>query len=204
MVSKVNNKGISLLEILVAMAILGILVGTITPIMIKYIARAKQVRVESEASEFIAAAQVAYVEVVTSGKEPKQDAVKNKTVKSSPYYKNGTLYGNLTNWTVHNGVVAGASNGPFADEFFKILGISYGSGWKSRSSSIPISESQPKINPAGSLTRECIFQVFYDKDGNMVVEYSREGYFVRMENARIIESVKIKNSSDKHFTSWQQ
>ena len=203
MSKKIDNKGLSLIELIVAIAIMAILVGVIAPQMFKYVQRAKQVRVEKEASEFIRAAQIALVDVGTQGKSPDSDSIKNKTVSSSPYYKNGTKYGNLTNWTVHNGVVAGASNGPFADEFFSLLGISYGANWKSGSSSIPISQSQPKINPAGSLTKECVFQVFYDSTGNTVVEYSREGYFVRMENSLLVESTKIKNSNEKHFTSWQ-
>lgn len=203
MLRKIGNKGVSLLELIIAVAIMSILVVVILPRMYKYIEKARQVKVEKEASEFIRAAQVAYVEVTANGKAPGKDSVKNQTVTSSPYYKNGTLYGNLTNWTVHNGVVAGASNGPFADEFFKLLKISYGKGWKSGSSSIPISSNQPKINPAGSLTKECIFQVFYDQDGNMVVEYSRYGYFVRMENSLVVESTKIASASEKHFTSWK-
>lgn len=203
MKKKINNEGVSLLELIIAIAIMGVLVGVITPAMVKYVGRARQVKVEKEASEFVKSAQIAYVEASTQGKTPGPDSVKNKTQASSPYYKNGTLYGNLTNWTVHNGVVAGASNGQFAHEFFTLLGISYGKAWKSGSSSIPISESQPKLNPAGSLTKECIFQIFYDKNGNMIVEYSRDGFFVRMENYLLVESVKIENKTDKHFTSWQ-
>lgn len=203
MLRKIGNKGVSLLELIIAVAIMAILVVVILPQMYSHVEKARQVKVEKEASEFIRAAQVAYVEVTANGKAPGKDSVKNKTVTSSPYYKNGTLYGNLTNWTVHNGVVAGASNGPFADEFFKLLKISYGKGWKSGSSSIPISSNQPKINPAGSLTKECIFQVFYDQEGNMVVEYSRYGYFVRMENSLVVESTKIASASEKHFTSWK-
>lgn len=203
MFRKINNKGVSLLELIVAISIMAVLVGVISPAMVKYVARARQVRVEKEASEFMNAAKVAYVEVGTQGKEPKEDSVKNKTAANSPYYKGGTKYGNLTNWTVHNGVVATASNAPFAEEFFKLLGISIGKEWKSGKNSIPISENQPKKCPSGSLTKECIFQLFYDKFGNMVVEYSRDGYFVRMDGSLISESVKIKNSSDKHFTSWQ-
>lgn len=203
MARKMNNKGLSLVELIIAIAIMAVLVGVIAPQMIKYLERAKKVRVEKEASEFVEAAQVAYVEVASNGKAPGDDCIKNRTEAGSPYYKGGTKYGNLTNWTVHNGVVAGASNGPFAEELFSVLGIAYGSGWKSRSSTIPISETQPKKKPAGSLTKECIFQIFYDKPGNMIVEYSRDGYFVRMENSLIVESVKIKNATDKHFTSWQ-
>ena len=201
---KIDNRGLSLIELIVCIAIMAILVGAIAPLMVKYIGRAKQVKVEKEASEFVRAAQIAYVDVVTQGKEPESDAVKNKTVSSSPYYKNGTPYGNLTNWTVKNGVVATASNAQFAKEFFELLGISYGKDvWKSGSSSVTISENEPKKNPAGSLTKECIFQVFYDKTGSMVVEYSREGYFVRMEDSLLVDSVKIKNDKEKHFTSWQ-
>lgn len=203
MCRKIDNKGLSLVELIITIAIMAVLVGVIAPQMVRYVEKARHVRIEKEASEFMRAAQVALVEVTAQGKAPGSDSIKNKTKSSSPYYKAGTAYGNLTNWTVHNGVVAGASNGPFADEFFSSLGISYGTEWRSGSSSIPISEKQPKINPAGSLTKECIFQVFYDKAGNMVVEYSREGYFVRMENSLLIESVKIRNEEDKHFTSWQ-
>lgn len=202
---KIDNKGLSLVELIVAIAIMAILVGVIAPQMVKYIARAKQVKVEKEASEFMRAAQIALVDVTAQGKAPEtSDAIKNLVEAKSSYYKNGTKYGNLTNWTVHKGPVAGASNAPFAEEFFDLLGIAYGVGvWNNGKSSVPISPNQPKMNPAGSLTKECIFQLFYDVKGNMVVEYSREGYFVRMDNSIVVESVKIKNDRDKHFTSWQ-
>ena len=203
MTRKMNNKGISLLELIIAMAIMAGLVGIMAPVMIKHFERAKQVKVEKEASEFCEAARIAYVEVVSNGKGPKSDSVKNKTKTTSPYYKGGTPYGNLTNWTVHNGVVVTASNAPFAEEFFNSLGIKYGASWTSGSSTIPISPNQPKLNQAGSLTKECIFQLFYDKDGNMVVEYSRQGYFVRMENSLLKDSIKISSASDKFFTTWQ-
>lgn len=202
---KIDNKGLSLIELIIAIAIMAILVGVIAPQMFKYVERAKQVRVEKEASEFIRAAQIALVDVTAQGKAPESDSIKNKTESSSPYYKNGKKYGNITNYSVHDGFKsnAGYSNVTFGKEFFALLGISYGAEWKSGNSSIPISENQPKKNPAGSLTKECIFQVFYDSVGNMVAEYSREGYFVRMENSLLVESVKIKNDKEKHFTSWQ-
>ena len=201
---KIDNKGLSLIELIVAVAIMAILVGVIAPQMFKYVERAKQVKVEKEASEFMRAVQIALVDVTAQGKPPKEnDAVNNLTVSSSPYYKGGTGYGNLTNWTVKNGVVASASNAAFADEFFGLLGIAYGKGvWNIGKSSIPISDNEPKLNPAGSLSKECVFQVFYDIAGNVVVEYSREGYFVRMENSLLVESIKIKNEEEKHFTSW--
>lgn len=200
---KIDNKGLSLIELIVAIAIMAILVGVITPQMFKYVERAKQVKVEKEASEFVRAAQIALVEVTAQGKEPKSDSIKNKIKNtSSPYYKNGKLYGNLTNWSVHNGLVAGYSNVPFGEEFFSLLGITYGSGWRSGSSSIPISEKRPKDNQSGSLTKECIFLLFYDETGNMVVEYSREGYFVRMENSLLVDSIKIANDTEPHFTPF--
>ena len=37
----------------------------------------------------------------------------------------------------------------------------------------------------------------------VIVEYSREGYFVRMENSLLVDSVKIMDANEKHFTSWQ-
>lgn len=203
MTGKMNNKGLSLIELIIAITIMAVLIGVITPTLIHHLGRAKQVKVEQEVSEFAKAAKVAYVEVSMAGKQPGADSVKNKTKNTSQYYKDGTLYGNLTNWTVHNGVVSTASNAPFAEEFFSILGISIGSGWMNGSTSVPISPKQPKLNPSGSMTKECVFQLFYDKDANMVVEYSRNGYFVRMENSVLVESVKIKNSSEKHFTLWQ-
>lgn len=200
---KNRNKGLSLIELIVAVLIMAIVAVAAVPNVIKFVEKARQVEVEKEASEFMRAVQLAYVEVCGKGKEPGSDVIKHKTVASSPYYKGGTLYGNLTNWTVHNGVVATASNAPFAESFFELLGITIGKEWKSKSSTIPISTNQPKLNQAGSLTNECIFQIFYDKNYNMVVEYSRSGYFVRMENSAMVESVKIVSSADKHFTSWK-
>ena len=210
---KVDNKGISLVELIVAIAIMAILVGVIAPQMFKYVERAKQVKVEKEASEIMRAAQVALVEVTAQGKAPSEvdtsygkASIKNLTVSNSPYYKNGTKYGNITNYSVHDGFQSNAdySNVTFGKEFFSLLGITYGAEWKSGNSSIPISEIQPKKNAVGSLTKECIFQVFYDKNGNMVVEYSREGYFVRMENSLLVESVKIISDKSEHFTSWSK
>lgn len=204
---KIDNKGLSLVELIIAVAIMAILVGVLAPQMVKYIERAKQVKVEKEASEFLRAAQIAYVDVTASGNAPKEDSVKNKTESSSPYYKGGTLYGNITNWSVLHGFDGSnknKSNVPFGKEFLSLLGITYGEGiWNNGKSSIPISTNEPKLNQAGSLTKECIFQVFYDIDGNMVVEYSREGYFVRMDGSILVESVKVKDTSEKHFTSWK-
>ncbi len=200
---KINNKGLSLIELIIVIAIMAVLLGVITPMMIQYVDKAKKVRVEKEASEFIQAARVAYIEVSSKGKAPKSDTIRHKTSTSSPYYKKGTLYGNYTNWTVHNGVVANASNAPLAETLFKTLGISIGKEWKGGGAAIPISENQPKLNPAGSLTSECIFQLFYTKNGNMVLEYSRDGYFVRMENSVLVDSIEIKNAKEKLFTTWQ-
>lgn len=202
---KTDNRGLSLIELIVAIAVMAILVGAIVPQMVKYVGRAKQVKIEKEASEFVRAAQIALVDVTAQGNEPKSDSIKNKTESSSPYYKNGTKYGNITNYSVHDGFKTNAnySNVPFGKELFALLGITYGTGWKSGKSMIPISEKQPKQNPSGSVTKECIFQVFYDIDGNVVVEYSREGYFVRMENSLLVESVKIRDANEKYFTSWK-
>ena len=203
MSKKTDNKGLSLVELIVVIAIMAILVGVIAPQMMKYIERAKQVKIEKEASEIMRAAQVALVDVTASGNEPKSDSIKHKVKDtSSPYYRGGRLYGNITNWSVHNGLVAGFSNVPFGEAFLSLLGISYGEGWRSGSSSVPVSDKRPKDNQSGSLTKECIFLVFYDKDGNMVVEYSREGYFIRMENSLLVDSIKIANESEKHFTPF--
>lgn len=202
MFKKIDNKGVSLLELIIAIAIMAVLVGVISPMMVKYVEKARRVKVEKETSEFMKASRVALVEASTKGQEPGDDVIYHIAAATSPYYKNKTLYGNVTNWTVLNGVVKGKSNAMFGEELFSLLGITIGKEWKSGNSSIPISSQEPKLNPAGSLTKECIFQLFYDKAGNMVMEYSREGYFVRMENSLIVESVKIKNTTEKHFTRW--
>lgn len=201
---KLSNKGFSLIELIIVIAIVAILAGIISPSLISKLEKAKQVKVEKEAEAFLDAAIIAYIEVSTSGNEPAGDVIKHVTVNNSPFYKGGTLYANLTNWTVLNGPVAGASNAPLAVELFNILGISYGNGWKTKGSSIPISESEPKMNQSGSMTSEAIFQLFYAGDGNMIMEYSRNGYFVRMDNSGVLESVKIKKADEKHFTAWKK
>lgn len=199
-----NNKGFSLVELLITISIMAILVAVISPSLISKIESAKKVKTEKEAKAFLDAATLAYIDVSSRGEQPMGDVIKHVTVSSSPFYKSGTKYANLTNWTVLNGTVAGASNGALAVEIFNTLGISYGRGWKTRGSSIPISESEPKLNQAGSMNEKCIFQFFYASDGNMIIEYSRNGYFVRMDNSGVLESVKIKNPSEKHFTAWSK
>lgn len=220
MTKKIDNKGLSLVELIISIAIMAILVGVLAPQMVKYVEKARKVKIEKEASEFMRAAQVALVEVTSQGKEPQGDSIHNKIKireddKNNPFYKDkaGKLYGNLTNWTFRYGVVTkvvdgkviNATNAPFADEFFKLLGISYGeTEWKSGKTPIPISGVGVKGNEYGSLTKECKFQVFYDGDGNMIIEYSRQGYFVRMENSILVLSEKIKDAGKKYFTSWQE
>lgn len=201
---KKNNTGFTLVELIIVISIMAILVAVVYPSLISKIEQAKKARVEKEADSIWEAATYAYADVSSRGEEPMGDVITHITAKSSPFYKNGTKYANLTNWTVLNGTVAGASNAPLAVEIFDTLGISYGKGWKTRGSSIPISESEPKLNQAGSMNDKAIFQIFYADDGNMIVEYSRNGYFVRMDNTGILESVKIKNASEKHFTAWQK
>lgn len=201
---KNNNKGITLLELIIVVSIMAILVAVVSPSILFTLERAKQVRTEKEAEAFLDAATYAYMDVASRGDQPMGDVTKHITVKSSPFYKDGTLYANLTNWTVINGTVSGASNAPLAVEIFDTLGISYGKGWKTNGSSIPISESEPKLNQAGSMNEKCIFQIFYSGDGNMIIEYSRNGYFVRMDHSGVIDSFKIENSSDQHFTAWQK
>lgn len=201
---KLDNKGFSLVELIVVIAIMAILVGIISPSLMSILEKAKQAKVEKEAGAFLDAANVAYIEVLSRGEQPGGDVIKHITVKNSPFYKGGTKYANLTNWTVINGTVAGASNAPLAVEIFDILGISYGSGWKTKGSSVPISSSEPKLNQAGSMTEEAIFQYFYTGDGNIIIEYSRCGFFVRLDNTGVLESVKIKNASEQHFTAWQK
>lgn len=198
-----KNKGFTLVELIVVISIMAILIAVISPSLLSRLERAKQAKTEKEAESFLIAATYAYIEVSSRGEQPMGDVTKHVTVKTSPFYNNGTLYANLTNWTVINGTVAGASNAPLAIEIFDTLGISYGRGWKTRGSSIPISESEPKMNQAGSMDEKCIFQIFYANDGNMIIEYSRNGYFVRMDHTGILESVKIQNPSDKHFTAWK-
>lgn len=200
---KNNNKGISLVELVIVITIMAILTGILTPMMIKYVGKAKKVKVEKEASEFMEASRIAYIDACSTGNEPGSDVITHKTVTRSPYYKSGTLYGNVTNWTVHNGVVATASNAKYGETLFELLGITIGSEWTSGGSSIPISTNQPKFNQAGSLTKECIFQIFYSKDGDMVVEYSRNGYFVRMENSVLVDSIKISSTDEVFFTEWR-
>lgn len=201
---RLNNKGFSLIELIIVIAIMTILAGIISPSLISRLEKAKQAKVEKEAEAFLDAANVAYVEVASRGDQPLDDVIYHVTAKNSPFYKGGTKYANLTNWTVLNGTVAGASNAPLAVEIFETLGISYGRGWKTKGSAIPISESEPKLNQAGSMTGEAIFQIFYAADGNMIIEYSRYGYFVRMDNSGVLESVKIKTPSEQHFTAWKK
>lgn len=127
-----NDKGISLVELIIVIAIIAAMVSVVSPMMVKYVFKAKQVRVEKEASEFIQAARIAYIEVCEMGKEPQSDTIKHRTSASSPYFKNGTLYGNYTNWTVHNGVVATAYNATYGEVLFETLGITIGKEWKSK------------------------------------------------------------------------
>ncbi len=75
------------MELIIVIAIMGVLLAVIAPTMMGHLEKARQVKIETEASEFTKTAQIALVDVTSQGRAPGADAIKNKTKSNSPYYK---------------------------------------------------------------------------------------------------------------------
>lgn len=200
MKKKQDNRGVTLLELIVVIAIMAVLGVVIAITVTQFIERAKHVQVENEAVQFAKAAEVAYVEAVASGNTPVktiQHPVRNSV---SPYCNNGVLYGRVTTFTFFNGITdTSQDNTYFNEAFFKMLKIEIkkkGTTWSSGSTQIPISDKSTLDTQKASMDDKCRFQAFYDRYGNMIVEYSRNGYFVRVEGSTIKNSDKAESNKD--------
>ena len=57
-----DNRGISLIELIIVIAIMGVLVGVISPMFVKYVARSRKARDIYTADEIARAVNVAFIE----------------------------------------------------------------------------------------------------------------------------------------------
>lgn len=198
---KKDNRGVTLIELIVVIAIMAVLGVVVALSVTHFVEKARRAQVESEAGQFAKAAEIAYIEAVASGNTPSSDAVKNVVAdKNNKYYKNGTKYGRLTNWSYDGGALT-TSNKYFNDQVFAMLKITTKSNgdatWKSGNSVVPMygSDNTPIGNQKASMTDKSKFQVFYDSYGNLVTEYSRQGYFIRLEGSVMVYSEKAKENT---------
>lgn len=183
-----KNKGFSLVELIVVIAIMAVLVGILAPQFIKYVEKSRQAKVKQEADAFYQAAQVSIVDWGTTA-----DASFVPEKFKGP---NGTKYGRVTNWSLIN--ADKSDNGELTKIMMSNLNISK----NVEISAIPMSSTVPESNGKGtsmSMGEEAIFQLLYDSDLNIIMEYNRNGYFVRIDGNETT-CVKLENSNDSQFT----
>lgn len=202
-----DNKGFTLVEIVVVLAILGILMAVLVPKYLQYVDKSKESIVKQEAGEFHHAVEIAYTEIlhVYDGKFQWQCTVGTKApdADSATAFKNGKVCDRITNfWLTSKVTPAHKKQGIYflSNAVVQIMGLDKDSAL----SSLPISSVVPESSNSAtkmSLGKEAQFQILFDNSGHIVTEYCRNGYFVRIEGAAVT-SVKLKNQNDSRFTRF--
>ena len=171
-----NNKGFTLVELIVVIAIIGVLAAVLVPQYIQYIDKARQAKAVQEASAINDAAQIALTSVVAA----------NGSTGSIVFEAGGKQYGRITNYWLTAAAVNVTDKGAgLAKAFVSSLGFSKNSPL----SSVPISSSVhggDNSSCKGELGEKAKFQVLFSTEYSVVrTEYSRNGYFIKIENGAV-------------------
>lgn len=195
-----RNRGFTIVELVVVLAVLAVLAGILVPQYIQYVETAKEGQIKQEAGEIDRAAHIALTRCLAY--DYKNTVYENFTVSfpskyaapNSKFLKDAKC-SRLTNYWLNQNMDSTTTqnheNYALASEFISVLGFAkHGS----KTSSIPISNVTPgplSFSRKNMVDGEAAFQVMYKRDASIATEYYRNGYFVRIEGGDIaVEKLK--------------
>lgn len=184
---KKNQLGFSLVELIIVIAIMAVLVAILAPTYLHFVEKARRSKYINEADVFYNAAKVSIIDYsATDG-----------NLKSSQFTaSSGKKYGRLTNWIILN------PTSPNSQGLAKVFNNCLNMDKDEKLSTLPISTTVPSSSNGPtkmSMNEELIFQVLYTDTGEVIVEYNRNGYFVRITDAGAT-CVKLTGENDSQFT----
>lgn len=172
----VSDKGFSLVELIVIVAIMAILAGALAPALIKYITKSRMATLESDAESIYNAANLTIIEYFSEGRvSASGDPWLGMEQGASQFIDQdtGQIVGRITSWTIGR-VLENPDHPNLGDntdeEFGKIITELIGKSGK-------WSDVDPSGHPANFDGGEYYLQITYNTDGICAVELCKNGYY---------------------------
>lgn len=188
-----DNKGFSLIELIIVIAIMAVLASVITPTLINYIERAKKVKVLNEARMIYDQCTIAVGEFDQVDFNGKTLILKDGLVKTDPVYGK---CGRISNLSCYN--EAGAKSltkvkhsYSYIDQYMakSIVDTIPAFSRNDYGSQSPNGMSMAQINTKPEYQGKFCFICCYNEDGCLYVEVYHKGYFVHFDGNQKVDDV---------------
>lgn len=179
---KLNNKGFSLVELIIAIAIMAILAGVLAPGLLKYIEKSRIATLEKNAKTIYDSANVTIIEYFGNNVEFIDDQPILGAEQGANQFKDqdtGEIVGRITSWTICK-VLENPENPNLGNamdvEFGKLITEVIGGG-------LPWAEVVPSGHAANYHDGKYYLQITYNLNGICTVELCRNGFYTIYDGA---------------------